>query len=88
MHILLDFSKAIDRVPHERLLLKLHPYGLLLSWIRDFLSGRTQQVILEGKKSNVASVTSGVPHGSVLGPLFLVFINELPECVSSNTPPC
>ena len=78
MHILLDFSKAIDRVPHERLLLKLHPYGLLLSWIRDFLSGRTQQVILEGKKSNLASVTSGVSQGSVLCPLLFFSIHQRP----------
>ncbi len=57
----------------------------LLSWIWDFLSKHTQQVILKGTKSNVAAITSGVPQDTILGPLlFLIFIKDLPEYVPSN----
>lgn len=84
----MDFSKAFDVVPHERLLSKLDFYGIRghpHSWIRSFLSERSQQVVVDGKMSQPAPVISGVPQGSVLGPiLFLLFINDMPDCVQSR----
>jgi hypothetical protein len=86
--VYLDFAKAFDSVPHERLLLKLKAYGVegrLLGWIRDFLTGRQQRVAIGGDVSEWRPVTSGVPQGSVLGPvLFLYYVNDMPDTVKSN----
>ena len=67
--VLLDFTKAFDKVPHQRLLHKLEFYGVRSSlhrWISSFLADRSQQVLLDGVTSTSAAVQSGVPQGSVL----------------------
>ena len=86
--IVLDFAKAFDRVNHSLLCKKIESYGITgdtKRWIQDFLTDRKQKVVVDGESSDIIHVKSGVPQGSVLGPcLFLAYINDLPNKVSSN----
>ena len=86
--LLLDFSKAFDKVSHKLQLKKLKFYGITgetINWIESLLSNQKQQVVCEGSISDATSVTSGVPRGSILGPLlFFTFINDLPNSVKST----
>ena len=82
-------DKAFDKVPHEKLFLKLHPYGIrgdTLKWInKDFLDKRKQAVVVNGENSDSISISSGIPQGSVLGSfLFLAFINDMPKQIKSR----
>ena len=86
---ILDFSKAFDTVPHRRLLGKLDLYGIngnVHRWISNFLVGRKQSVIVDGIRSDDKDVKSGVPQGTVLGPLlFLLHINDIVSAVDPST---
>ena len=90
--IYLDYQKAFDKVDHEILLMKLKLHGIngnLYNWLEEYLKDREQVVVVQGAQSYPTHVKSGVPQGTVLGPiLFLLYINDLQDCIVNSTLSC
>ena len=87
--VIMNFSKAFDKVSHSGLLFKLSELGAseeVCQWAKSFLVSRTQRVVVDGVASECEAVTSGVPQGSVLGPIFfLVYINDMAKCTKHSS---
>ena len=90
MNFFLDLSKAFDTINHKILLNKLHHYGIsetVYNWFKSYLIGRSQQVDYNSHISNIRTISSSVPQGSILGPLlYIIYVNDFPNCLkfSSN----
>ena len=87
--VYLDFAKAFDRVDHQLLLKKLKNFGVgenLLEWFHSYLKDRCQRVVVHGKASQELPVLSGIPQGSILGPLlFFIYVNDLPHITNTSS---